>query len=58
MGVGGNALELVGERFSINHCIIVCFYHVTYTFREIYILRLFDCQGTPCSRQGQYKKTN
>ena len=34
MGVGGSVWEWVGARFSITHLIIVCFYHVTYTFRK------------------------
>ena len=34
MGVDRNAWNWVGARFSIIHFIIVCFYHVKYTFTK------------------------
>ena len=34
LGVDGSAWEWVGAQFSITFFIIVCFYHITYTFRK------------------------
>ena len=34
VGVEGSACEWVGAQFSITFFIIVCFYHITYTFRK------------------------